>query len=863
MKYEYDVTVIIPIYNREKYLSRSINSVLKQKYKTKKIEILLINDGSTDKSKEVCLQYVSKYKNIKYFEQENKGVSAARNVGLKNAKGKYITFLDSDDTISNDVIKNLTSFFDKHYDEVDLVTFPIFLQLKKRKILHVRLRALPFSMKTGVYNLKKPPFFIQTNINIFIKNNQKIFFNESRKQMEDQEFNIEILSKKRKIGFCNKGEYIYYRTSSGLGASTDNPYYSFKEDYELYKKYFKSSILSKYKQTHILYNFANKLKRHDFNNPYFLQHFKKQYFELLNKIDDDVISFCPYLNEYQKAYFWREKGTNGKLIKSNSKFLLVSDSNFEMGSIDYIETVITKIKIIKNNLWFCGFVKSPILNFLDVEMYIKSSDKIIKVPLSFSTFSYYQSPTITNGFLRFSSKLPLTNATSFEIYYKYKDFEIKSLFYFHSMLPSNVSVLKEISTRDYFLKLNNNIVEIKNNNLFLYKLNKIKIYLFYFTKNFKILLNRFFAVKTKKQIYLYNDSRGVIDNGYYQFLYDNEKKDHIKRYYISDSSKAMIKQMKKTLNTSNIIRYKSLKHRRLFFKAAKIFTSFIEFSAFSPFGKNYNNYLDLTNHEVIYLQHGVLHANLPNLYSKEKTFIDKVVISSDFEKENLIKNYAYDKKDLICTGMPRLDISKKNTIKTKILIALSWRTNLIGGIDSKTRNRTLFVDQFLKSDYFKETQKLLSNFKLSMLLTNNNLTLEFMPHPIFREYSKQYKNIVNNIKIVEKANPSDYALIITDYSSIVFDYVYNDVPVIYFVPDYELFQAGVSHNYNKLDLPLEEGFGPLTFTSEQLLKELKKLIKKNYVKQKKYQNKYDSFFITKDNHREKLYNYLKEGEDEI
>ena len=118
------ISVIVPIYNSEKYLKKCLDSLVSQTLKN--IEILLINDGSSDNSLEICKNFERKYSNVKVFSHENKGVSYTRNVGLMNAKGAYITFLDADDYLSSNSIKNLISFFDKHYEEIDLVTYPIY-----------------------------------------------------------------------------------------------------------------------------------------------------------------------------------------------------------------------------------------------------------------------------------------------------------------------------------------------------------------------------------------------------------------------------------------------------------------------------------------------------------------------------------------------------------------------------------------------------------------------------------------------------------------------------------------------------------------------------------------------------------------
>lgn len=93
------VTIIIPAYNYQKFLPETITSVLAQKYQN--FELIVVDDGSTDKTKDVVTEFVANDSRIKYFYQPNTGLSAARNLGIKNAKGEYIQFLDADDLLSD------------------------------------------------------------------------------------------------------------------------------------------------------------------------------------------------------------------------------------------------------------------------------------------------------------------------------------------------------------------------------------------------------------------------------------------------------------------------------------------------------------------------------------------------------------------------------------------------------------------------------------------------------------------------------------------------------------------------------------------------------------------------------------------
>lgn len=100
------ISVIIPVYNTENYLRKCLDSVLAQSFAD--FEVLLINDGSTDGSGKICDEYAKKDKRIKVFHKENGGVSSARNLGLDNAKGEWISFVDSDDTVKENYLLNLT-----------------------------------------------------------------------------------------------------------------------------------------------------------------------------------------------------------------------------------------------------------------------------------------------------------------------------------------------------------------------------------------------------------------------------------------------------------------------------------------------------------------------------------------------------------------------------------------------------------------------------------------------------------------------------------------------------------------------------------------------------------------------------------
>ena len=116
---EIKYSVIIPVYNSEKTLKRCLDSLLGQRRED--VEVILINDGSSDRSGEIIRAYSNKYPNIRTVTQENSGVSAARNRGLDEAAGTYITFVDSDDYVSDDYFRVMDEAVEK--ENSDLIVF--------------------------------------------------------------------------------------------------------------------------------------------------------------------------------------------------------------------------------------------------------------------------------------------------------------------------------------------------------------------------------------------------------------------------------------------------------------------------------------------------------------------------------------------------------------------------------------------------------------------------------------------------------------------------------------------------------------------------------------------------------------------
>lgn len=110
---------IVPVYNTEKYLKKCLDSLVKQTYKD--FEIIIVNDGSTDDSYKIIDNYKNKYNFIKVITQKNKGLSEARNSGVRKSIGVYLIFIDSDDYVEKDLLENI----DKNIENVDVLRYQI------------------------------------------------------------------------------------------------------------------------------------------------------------------------------------------------------------------------------------------------------------------------------------------------------------------------------------------------------------------------------------------------------------------------------------------------------------------------------------------------------------------------------------------------------------------------------------------------------------------------------------------------------------------------------------------------------------------------------------------------------------------
>ena len=289
------ISIIVPVYNVEKYLIRCIESIINQTYKN--IEIILVDDGSTDNSSKICDEYKNKDKRIKVIHKINGGLSSARNRGLDIAKGKYIGFVDSDDYISpnmyeilyKELIDNKSDIVVCNFDRKEDFNFVI-NNYKVKKLNNINV------IKENIKN--------DINYNIYIddyawnKLYKKELFKNIRypigKYFEDIGTTFKLLSNSKSVIYIDCILYKYIkRTDSILG----NPNINVRKDRfdmidlkcnYLLKKYpiLKKEIMQYYVLSYIeSYRLLKYINKNTLNSTFFINKYKfiKENYKYVNK----------------------------------------------------------------------------------------------------------------------------------------------------------------------------------------------------------------------------------------------------------------------------------------------------------------------------------------------------------------------------------------------------------------------------------------------------------------------------------------------------------------------------------------------------------------------------------------------------
>ena len=300
---------IVPVYNTEKYLKKCLDSLVNQTYKD--FEIIVVNDGSTDKSSNIISKYQKKYKNIIVIDKENEGLSMARNRGVQKSSGKYIIFVDSDDYVSNKLLEEV----DKKIDDSDILRFQIATEDENYTKIN-EYHEEGFESMCGYdafkylssYHFVEPAWCYVIRKNYYIEN--KFSF---KKGVYHEDFGLipYVIYKARKVKSIDFIGYYYIQRNGSIMNNND------------YKKTVKKAfdMLEQYKTMRL---FAKNINRKNNLDDYFLSYISNSVIVKARELKKDEKKV--YINELKKLNVFDGVLVNTR-IRRFKKYLMKHNLN--------------------------------------------------------------------------------------------------------------------------------------------------------------------------------------------------------------------------------------------------------------------------------------------------------------------------------------------------------------------------------------------------------------------------------------------------------------------------------------------------------------------------------------------------------
>ena len=878
------LTIVVPVFNNLETLPNTMASLVSQTLQQSEYEILIVDDGSEDGSFQLCSELASDYPDvIRVIKNEDrKGVSGARNHGIRNALGSYLMFVDADDSLNLNAAEQVLAFFEEHSNEIDLITLKLVYLYKNGK-QSTHHRYIDPLADTGIYDLslKENRYVVQTTVNICVKTEvaRKQLFDSTMELGEDQLFVSRILALKGSIGYVAEAVYYYDRTRPSSSTTKLNPLYCYEDMKFLYTSLkelgAKHPHLKDYYDALILYNYRFRIVS-DSLYPY---HLPKEQFDaevswirsLVEDMDDSLILNYQEINLFHRYGLLAWKDTDRYNMDVGDSTLVLRRDWHVLNVETFVVAVICRFEASADEMCLQGFLRSSLLPFMDEQLtlyaeaeYSDGTSQLIEAELSASSWKAYGTKMELTCFMNFSLTVPTNCDVQAKIFARYKGYNICIRTHYRWTQPFDENKAQNthlIGSRQY--RLSGDMLSMHELDAADLKREcKRKIALSPGSRRMRRI--RSLAIReygiSDRRIWLYYDCLGVArDNGLYQFMHDLHIEDGIERYYVYNGDRETYARQIDPVQHWRLVKFGSTRHKLLFVQTELIVTAFIERDNLIPFKvRTYNMMRDLLHQKTAYLQHGILHATTTWKYSYDRLRVDLVVVSTRYELENFHNKYLFPVNRLLPAGMPRYDyIDAQTKPQKRILYAPSWRRYLVEGKD-ESGNWIPNEKEFLQSDYYKGLVGFLSDERLAEALHTSGFELDVKLHPIFNCYQHLIPEGDSSIhKASNSVDASDYQVFMTDYSSYYFDFLYMGRTLLFFVPDYEQFRAGLS-TYRELDIPFEDGFGPFASTVDQAVDNLIHVLEQGGEADEEFRRKVQGQFLHYDNHQcDRVYAGLK------
>lgn len=841
-------SVIIPAYNCEKWIKESIDSLINQTLDfDKNIEVIIVDDASTDNIETIFQEYSSRHpNNFKYIRNdENKGPGLSRNIGLEHATGEYVNFLDSDDTISKNTLKDVLTFF-KNNPAVDLVSIPIYYFENQKGPHYLNYK---YEESKVVNLLEYPDFYQLSGPSSFIRKsaigNMKF---PDLVTSEDVVFINEILINNPNMGLCKTGRYNY-RKHEDKSSIIDNS--QFRKEYysDRCDNYFKYLIDKSIDKFGSVPDFIQNLILYDMNWMFNvknigeilsfeeLTNFKKSLKTVFGHIEDNNISNFKFMDN------------DAKLKAFLTKYGHFTDEIIDKFS--YNTVFIDVYEIINDEL----YVLANITNLKDrkISVYINNA-KIETCQMHFPQRDKYCFDDLFAQDYSFEFRLPLSKDKNYRIEFKHEN-EILEIDFSR---PCNFSkVVGYAKTKDYLSTLEGKSIFIEKKTTLKWVKKEIKTLArmiknrdtgFHIGVPFRIAYMLSYPFLRNKHIWFYMDRPEISDdNGMHLFKYAADKDPDIRKYFVLNKDSPDFNEMKKY---GDVLAYKSIKHRILGMFVENIVTSHPDNEIIYPFWGRYPFFAGLLKSNNVFLQHGIIKDDISSWLNKSNMNLSFFLTSSKLEYESIFKYpYNYSENVVKLLGLPRYDNLENNEDKKQIIIMPSWRRYL-------TRKSKGFIQE---SEYFKKFNSLINNERLIEKAREYDYEVIFRPHPKVYDFIELFdendyvKIDFDRVKYQTLFNNG--SVLITDYSSVAFDFAYLYKPVIYYQygDDYHFDVEGSFFDYETM------GLGEITRTEDELVDLIIEYMENDCKIKKEYEKRIKEFYLYTDkNNCKRVYDSIKE-----
>ena len=337
------------------------------------------------------------------------------------------------------------------------------------------------------------------------------------------------------------------------------------------------------------------------------------------------------------------------------------------------------------------------------------------------------------------------------------------------------------------------------------------------------------------------------DNGLALFKYSVKQDDDVDKYFILNQNS---KEFDDIAKIGKILPYKSFKHRYYSLFVENIISSHPDNEIIYPFWGGYPFIAGLLKSNNLFLQHGILKDNISTWLNKSKMNLSLFLVSSTREYESIFEYpYNYDKEVVQLLGLPRYDTLENQKDKKQIIIMPSWRRYL----DHKSK-------EFVKEhEFFIKFNSLINNERMIAKAKENNYEIIFRPHPKVYDFIDLFDENdyvkIDHDKIKYQTLFNSGSLLITDYSSVAFDFAYLYKPILYYHyrSDYHFDLEESYFDYKNM------GFGEIAKTEDELVDLIIEYIENDCNIKEKYHQRIKEFFLFNDkNNCKRVHEKIKE-----